>query len=360
MEHLLVILFCSVLNVLASKQMTDTISYWEEQVVFHNEDSTLYFGATITIPSCDEKKMPALVLLSGTGKSLRNNRVMSAIADYLGKRGVITLRADKRGCGESGGVFETATTADFADDALSALYYLKGRKDLPIKKIGLLGHSEGGAVASVATSKSKEVDFMISMAGLATDGLSALIYQNESIMNISSTPEYNKKRYNEITNLLLHVVYEHASSDSLGKQLKEVFQAWKIKDDACVKMSNLTEKEQFRFSIGQYIQEAERPWYRFIIRYNPGDYLSKIKVPVLALNGDKDLWVDAKENLANFKRYVKNKRLTAVELPNVNHWFLSCKEGTQAEAITLFKHQSLNEDVLNLIYRWIKATCRSE
>ncbi len=335
----------------------DSIPYKEEKVIYYNSDSTLHFGATLTLPF-GESKAPVVILVSGTGPQNRDgemagHKIFATIADYLSHRGIAVLRSDDRGVGETNGTYNTATTADFAADVLTAIAYLKSRQDIDSHKIGLIGHSEGGAVISIAASESKDVSFMISLAGLATDGLTSLIRQNEDIIAAAKIPDYNKKRYNEINGLMFRVAYKYAESDSLEQKLNETYNSWKIKDTEYFKSLKIEEYDHFRFPIYSYVQSAIGPWYRFFIRYNPKEYLSKVRIPVLALNGDKDIMVAYDQNLNNFKKYLSaNKDVTTIVLPRLNHLFLPCETGTQDEYAKI--KSSLSEKALRIMYDWIE------
>ncbi len=332
-------------------------NYREENIIYYNVDSTLHFGATLSLP-LNVTKAPVVIIVSGTGPQNRDgemagHKMFAEIADYLSNRGIAVLRTDDRGVGQTNGLYNKATTEDFANDVLTAVEYLKTRKEINKKKIGALGHSEGAAAISIAASKSKDIAFMISMGGLATDGLTALLRQNKDIVAAAPMPDYNKKRYNEINDLMFHVAYKYAASDSMEAKLNETYNNWKVKDDAYFKSLNVGEYDHFRFPIYPYVKNATGPWYRFFISYDPQKYLSKVKIPVLALNGEKDIMSACDMNLGNFKKYLKHdKDVTTIALPGLNHLFLPCKTGAQEEYRTI--KAPVSENALNIIYEWIK------
>jgi hypothetical protein len=334
----------------------DASGYREENVLFYNADSTMHFGGTLTIP-CNKKKIPIVIIVSGTGQQDRNgtmagHKLFSDIADFLSQRGIAVLRTDDRGVGETNGDYSLSTTADFASDALTAVNYLKSRKDLPLEKIGLMGHSEGGAAITIAASQSKEIDFLVSIAGLATDGLSSLIRQNEDIVAATNIPDYNKKRYNDINRIMFQTAYDYAQSDSLEAKLNERYEAWKVKDDEYFKSLNVGEFDHFHYSIYMYTMQATSPWYRFFIRYNPQPYMNKITIPVLAINGNKDIMVAYDQNLKHFEEYLINSpKVTTKIFPGLNHLFLPCEKGTPDEYASI--QESFSKEALQFIYDWI-------
>ena len=157
----------------------------EENIVFHGKD-TLRYGATLTVPDTPGKH-PAIVIASGTypqdrDGSMAGHKIYKQIAEYLSSKGIAVLRVDDRGVGESNGVYADATTADFAEDVIAGVEYLKSRHDIDRRKIGVFGHSEGGASCSIAASRCKDIKFLISAAGLMTDGLNSVIRQNRDIV----------------------------------------------------------------------------------------------------------------------------------------------------------------------------------
>lgn len=330
----------------------------EENVVFQGPD-TLRFGATLTLPQ-GVKKAPAVVIMSGTNPQDRDgtmvgHKVFKEIADCLTANGMAVLRIDDRGVGQSNGDYSKATTADFAEDCIAAVNYLKSRKDINKKKIGALGHSEGGASISIAASRCKDIRFLISLAGLMTDGLSSVIQQNHDIVHTSPIPEYDMKRYDEINDIMFHLVYNHADADSasLAKMLWDAYNEWKVKDDAYFKTLNV-EFDHFRFPIYMYTMQATSPWYRFFIRYNPATYLSKVNVPVLAVNGTKDVMVNCEQNLSNVKKYLAhNNDVTTIAIKDVNHLLLPCEKGTQDEYASI--KDPVSRELLDAVVKWLKA-----
>ena len=340
-------------------QAQTTNAFVSENVSFTGTD-TLHYGGTLTLPK-GQKRSAAVIILSGTNPQNRDgemagHKVFKEIAEYLSSRGIAVLRTDDRGVGETNGDYSQATTYDFATDAIAAVKYLKTRKDIKHNRIGLLGHSEGGAVASIATARCKDVAFMISAAGLMTDGLSSVIQQNIDIVHACDIPDYDKSRYDEINGIMFPIAYKYADADSLvlANHLQEAYDKWSPRSDSIFKSQNAGEFDHFRFPIYRYILQATSPWYRFFIRYNPADYLSKVNVPVLAINGTKDIMVNCEQNLGNVKRYLAhNKDVTTVPIEGVNHLLLPCETGTQEEYSKITS--PVSPKVLEVIFQWIKT-----
>jgi len=351
-QCLLIGVFVLLVNMLSAQ------GFKSEEVIFQAKGDTISFGATITSPK-EKGSYPAVVLVSGTGPQNRDcemagQPLFAQIATYLSARGYVVLRMDDRGVGKTTGNYMMATTADFAKDALQAVDYLKNYPNVDTKRIGLLGHSEGGAAISIAAAQSKDVSFLVSLAGLATSGLESLFLQNESLVNNSPLTPVDKKRSNEINRLMFAVAYQYAESDSLENRLNETFNYWKEKDNIYFATLGI-EHDHFRFPIWSYVQQAIGPWYRYFVRYNAQMVLSHVDVPILAINGDKDLFVDP-VNLDCWKNYSKSGqegRVTTKLLPNVNHLMQACKTCDVREYSTL---GAMPDSTLVTIIDWLDTT----
>lgn len=335
----------------------DTPGYTSDTVNFKSADGKITFAGTLTVPR-GGKAVPAVVIISGTYPQDRDGNmaghpIFAQIAAHLSDNGIAVLRMDDRGTGKTTGVYETATTGDFADDALRAITYLKGVKVINPNRIGLLGHSEGGAAAAIAAAKSKDVAFIVSVAGLAMSGYESLIRQNEDLVNGSQLSEVDKKRSNEINGMMFKVAYKYAASDSLESVLNKTYADWKIKDDAYFKTLHI-EFDHFRFPIYSFVRTAIGPWYRYFVRYNAPKTLAKVHVPILALNGDKDLMVNGEANLANWKNFSAaggNRKVKTLLLSGLNHLFLPCQTCTVAEYRTI--NAGFSGRALDMITRWV-------
>lgn len=331
--------------------------YSTQTVSFKSADGKITFEGALTLPN-GKTNVPAVVIVSGSYPQDRDGMMAGHpmfrdIADYLSSNGVAVLRLDDRGTGKTTGVYETSTTGDFADDALRAIRYLKDVKQINSNKIGLLGHSEGAAASAIAAAKSKDVAFIVSVAGMGMSGYDSLISQNEDIVNSSPLTEVDKKRSNEINALMFKTALKYADSDSLENALNTTYNNWKVKDDAYFKTLNI-EFDHFRFPIYSYVRFAIGPWYRYFVKYDAAKTVAQVQVPILALNGDKDIMVAGQRNLDNWKNYAAaggNHRVEIHLLPGLNHLFLPCVTCTQQEYQSI--KAEFSPEALKIIGSWI-------
>jgi fermentation-respiration switch protein FrsA (DUF1100 family) len=101
------------------------------------------------------------------------------------------------------------------------------------------------------------------------------------------------------------------------------------------------------------------PWFRYFITFDPTPVLKKVKVPVLALNGELDLQVGWKENLeliAAALKAGKNNDFTTKCFPKLNHLFQTSKTGSLSEYAQI--EETMSPEVLKNISYWLLARTR--
>ena len=129
-------------------------------------------AGTLTLPVNVKGRLPAMVLITGLGKNIRNNGnppsiPFRQIADALSRRGIAVLRMDDRGVGESTGDAASATTFDEAEDIRAALTYLRKRRDIDPRRLGLVGWSEGGIIAPTIAATDENLRGIVLMCAPA-------------------------------------------------------------------------------------------------------------------------------------------------------------------------------------------------
>jgi len=330
-------------------------SYYTEDVVFENKSAQINLAGTLSLPT-KEGVFPAVILITGSGAQNRDEELLGhkpflVIADYLTKNGIAVLRFDDRGTAMSKGNFKTATTLDFATDVEAALEFLKSRKEIDQNKIGLIGHSEGGIIAPIVASKSKKVSFIILLAGTGIPGNELLLLQQELIGRASGVSEDDLKKTKSTNSEIFEMVKKAKDSDQLKGDITEYITK-SLKSDSKVKIPDgITESEY----IAMQMSQITSPWMQFFIKYNPALVLEKVKCPVLALNGDKDMQVPSKVNLYTINKALTkggNKKITIKELQNLNHLFQECKTGAPQEYSEI--EQTFSPLALDEILNWIQ------
>ncbi len=340
-----------------------------EEVMFKNELDGTVLAGTMTRPKSGGP-FPVAILISGSGpqdrdESLLDHKPFWVLADHLSRRGIAVLRFDDRGVGKSTGQFENATTQDFAGDVRFAISFVKNATSIDASRIGLIGHSEGGLVATLVAAGNKDVAWVVLMASPGVNGEQILYSQGQLIVAAEGGGEPAKKSQRLLQEYVFAIVKELKPTDDFEPFVERVV-------DKIMAASHENPKEESEKSKSSEDDQSSRkvlselvranlkvmndPWFRFFASYEPGPDLLKIKCPVLAINGEKDVQVDPKLNLSKIESYLKaggNSNFAMKELPGLNHLFQTCKTGGISE------YQSIEETIapvaLEAITNWLKA-----
>jgi uncharacterized protein len=334
--------------------------YYEEEVTFENKKEKITLAGTLTLPK-KEGNFPAVILISGSGPQNRDEEVLGhkpflVLSDYLTRNGIAVLRYDDRGTAQSKGDFKTATSLDFASDVEAALQYLKTRKEIIKNNIGLVGHSEGGMIAPMVASKANnKVGFIVLLAGLGIPGDQLLLLQQEQIGKINHVSDNDLQKSKKINTKIFELISKSNNATTLKTDLINYIKQT-LKENPSVTAIAEENQEQY---INQEVAKLTNPWIQYFIKYNPEVFLSKVKCPVLALNGDKDLQVASKENLAGIKKALEkaeNKKTEIQEMLGLNHFFQECQTGSPSEYATI--EQTISPPVLEKITKWIISSSK--
>ena len=329
--------------------------YHSEEVSIENKPDTVKLAATLTLPS-EGNNFPAVVLISGSGPQNRDEELLGhkpflVISDYLTRNGIAVLRYDDRGTAGSTGNFKTATSSDFANDAEAAVHYLKTRPEINGKKIGLIGHSEGGIIAPMIAARSKEVSFIVLLAGTGIRGDQLLLMQQELIGRASGYSEADISETKRINKGAFEIVVNTVEKEKADADLKSYFKKVLAETPEAEMPKDITEDEIIR----KQVESLTKPWMTFFLKHDPAIVLGRVKCPVLALNGKKDLQVPSKENLEAIRSALLaggNKKVKTEEIPDLNHLFQECQTGSPEEYAEI--EQTISPIVLELVKNWIK------
>ncbi|MFQ5530617.1 MAG: alpha/beta hydrolase family protein, partial [Gemmatimonadota bacterium] len=294
--------------------------YSTEDLVFGNDGAGIELAGTLTLPE-GPGPHPAAVLISGSGPQNRDEEVFGhrpflVLADYLTRQGIAVLRYDDRGVGASGGSHETATSADFAGDAASAVAYLGQRGDIDVTQIGLIGHSEGGVIAPLVAVESEDVAYVIMIAGPGVRGDSLLMLQAEAINRAAGATDEQVATNRDLQRRLFAAVASHSGEADLETEVRRVF------DEASVGMTAGQIDGQVAF--------LTTPWMRWFLSHDPVPVLQRLTVPTLAVTGSKDLQVPAEANLSAIENALEaagNPDFQVVALDGLNHLLQTAETG---------------------------------
>ncbi len=308
--------------------------YSSIDVTFTDKKANVDLAGTLTIPQ-GAGPFPAVVLVTGSGPQNRNEELMGhkpflVIADYLSRNGIAVLRYDKRGIGASKGDFASATTFDFADDAEAAFTFLAARKEVDAKRVGIAGHSEGGVIAPIVAARNPAVTFIVLLAGPGLPGHKLLEAQGSALARASGMDENTVAQSAQLNQKLYAIALKTGNADALIAEAKKTYL------DALDADTSLSQaqKDDAKANAAGTVAPLFTPWYRAFLALDPAVYLSKVRVPVLALNGSRDLQVPADPDLSAIETALKaagNTSDTLVKLEGLNHLFQHAATGLPDE-----------------------------
>ena len=297
--------------------------YREDEVAFDSAPGVKLAG-TLTLPM-GKGPFPAAVLITGSGPQDRNEALLGhqpflVLADHLTRQGIAVLRYDDRGVAKSTGDFQAAVGADFAVDAAAAVTFLRGRKDIDPRRIGLIGHSEGGLIAPMVAAKDRKIAFVILLAGPGVAGQDLMRAQRQAIGKALGAPPAALERNEALAHKLDHLLAWTENWEAAKVEVARVI--GQAAAEAGVPADQAMAANQMLFTA----------WYRDFLRQDPLPDLMDLRMPVLALNGSNDLQVVASQNIPALREALKgNKDATVEELPGLNHLFQHSATGAPGE-----------------------------
>jgi len=335
--------------------------YTEEEVVYENKEAGVKLAGTLTLPQ-SEGPFPAVILITGSGQQNRNEEIAGhrpflVLSDYLTRQGIAVLRVDDRGIGGSTGNVSQDTTEDFAGDVLTGVEYLKSRKEIDPSRIGLIGHSEGGLIAPMVAVKSPDIAFIVLMAAPGVTGEEILYMQSDRITRAEGASNETIVQNEALMRRMYSVVKEEKNNIAAEEELREILRT---------EIANTSEQKTESSGHSEAVIDAQvtaltSPWMRFFLTYDPRPTLMKVKCPVLAITGEKDLQVPPEENLRAIDDALKaggNKDYVVKELPGLNHLFQTAKTGSPSEYAKI--EETISPDALEIIGNWILEHTQEE
>ncbi|MDN3506403.1 MAG: alpha/beta fold hydrolase [Simkaniaceae bacterium] len=328
--------------------------YATEDVFFENGAITL--AGTLTIPT-EKKPTYVALLVSGFGPNDRDQHIyghktLLVLADHLAKHGIASLRYDKRGIGKSTGQYQLATTKDFADDALAGVQYLT--KKFP--KVGLIGHSEGGAIATVVAAKSQDIAFVVSMAGPAVSGEEVLYEQGRLLQKAIGIDQQKIEEDRKLREEMFAVVKSESDFQVIEQKLKLLTTKHFSSPRHASTQANEGLAVLHPGNVDLTIRQICSPWFRYFLTFDSSEYLKDVEAPFLALGAEKDLQVPPHQSLPAVAKTLHAAKKTNYEvkkLPHLNHLFQTCQTGAISEYSKI--EETIAPSALQAITDWISV-----
>ena len=329
--------------------------YTSTDVTFPGGAPGVTLAGTLTAPQ-GAGPFPAVVLIAGSGPNSRNETIFGhkpflLLADTLTRRGVAVLRYDKRGVGKSTGSYALATSADFAADASAAVSFLKTQAAINAKRIGLIGHSEGGLIAPlVASQHPADIAFVVLLAAPGMNGEKILLAQAALTGKAEGATPVQMAQTRAL-NLAIFAVVKHEANPVAAQAKVQAAVLKAVASLSPADKAQLGNPAAYAKTVGQ---QSASPWFRAFIVYDPLPALQKTRCPVLALDGSKDVQVPPAEDLTRIGQALLlsgNTDVTIKELPNLNHLLQTCRTGSPSEYATIT--ETIAPSALMIIRDWV-------
>jgi uncharacterized protein len=285
--------------------------YKLEEVSFQNGEVQL--AGTLLTP-LKKGPHPAVVFFHGSGPQTRES-YLRFFADLFARRGVATLIFDKRGTGASTGEvwYRTGDRFDvLVDDALSGVRFLRSRPEFASKKIGLWGLSQGGWLAPLAASRSKDIAFLIVVAGGGVTPAEQEVYDDEVKLRDKGYPPEEVAEAVALLRLADNVIR--------GRESWEKFAAARAQ----------AQKKEWFALLDRYpvkLPKDDDVWRAGGegLDFDPRPLWEKMSVPTLAIFGEADKLTPSEESARRIKLALSsggNKDHTVKIFPNADHALL--------------------------------------
>ncbi|MHC1767743.1 MAG: alpha/beta hydrolase family protein [Verrucomicrobiia bacterium] len=329
--------------------------YDEEELVYRNAAAAIHIAGTLTLPR-GRGPWPAVLLITGSGQQNRDeelafHRPFLVLADYLTRRGIAVLRVDDRGVGGTTrlGPFFDSTTKDFVSDASAGVRYLKARKEIHPKKIGLIGHSEGGLIASMLAAETRDAAFIVLLASPAGGPLrEGILEQDKQGARAKGATEAETATIIKWCTEFYELALTEKNRELAQEQLQRLYDERTQEEKAAFEKTGL--------SGGTLrIDYALTPHFRGLMALNPDEFLRRVQCPVLALMGGEDTSGPSKSSLAAIEKALiagTNRNYRVQELRNLNHHFQTVDPKNLQSAGDI--QETFSPVALEIIGTWIE------
>ena len=293
-------------------------------------------AGTLTRPSDASRavrggRLPAVVLLAGSGANDRDGAALGVptlgqLAGALAGAGYMTIRYDKRGFGQTGGRAESATIADYAEDARAVVRWLERRTDVDPRRIVVLGHSEGAWVALLAATREGRIKGVVSIAAPGVTGAELVLEQQQNVLERMKVPDADRQAKVELQRKIHAAVLSGKGWEEVPPELRK---------------------------------QADTAWFRSLLAFDPARVAGDVDQPILIVHGELDRQVPVAhaDRLAEVARKGDSRAVEIVTVRGVNHLLLPAVTGEVDEYNTL-TDRNISADVTTVVIDWLAKTFR--
>ncbi len=287
-------------------------------------------AGTVSQPTTTSKgKRPAVILVGGSGPTDRDENVygipiFGQLAGALADAGYVVVRYDKRGVGQSGGRAESATIEDFADDLIAVTTSVRQMPEVDNNRVAIVGHSEGGSVAMLAASRTGNIAALGLIAAIGTTGAELNLWQVAHGLERANRPPADRTTSLDLQKRIQTAVLTGTGWDTIPPQ---------------------------------YRRQADTPWFKSFLSFDPAKVMPKIKQPILIVQGLLDSQVPPSnaDRLEELAKQRKKAEVEVVKVPTVNHLLVPAVTGELDEYGSLSGKQ-VSAQVSGALVSWLQKT----
>jgi uncharacterized protein len=309
----------------------------DEQVRIPANGFTL--AATLSKPTAEpapKTRYPAVVLVAGSAPNDRDEvesgvPVMGQLASVLADAGYVVVRYDKRGIGQSGGRAEAVTLEDYAEDAVAVVAFLGRRKDVDPKRIAMVGHGEGGAIAAAAAAREDKIAALVMLAAAGATGAELVLDQQRQLLSTLAIPDAERQAKLQMQQAIQQAVVSGTWPDSIPTEMR---------------------------------RQADTPWYRSYLLFDPARALRKTEQPILVVHGELDRQVppsnaERLREIAATRKGRAGQAVNVVMVPGVNHLLLPARSGGADEYEGL-PDRKVSPGVVSAVTSWLGEALKAK
>jgi dipeptidyl aminopeptidase/acylaminoacyl peptidase len=294
-----------------NKSGTEPDLFETKEVTFQNKDAVL--AGTLIIPK-GKGPFPGVVLIHTSGNQTRSEEFYRSRGFFFAANGIAALIYDRRGRGASTG--SEVSMELLADDAIAGVGFLRTIASVDGKKVGVMGNSQGGYVAPLAVSRSKDIAFLITVSAPSIDPNQQNDFTVKNDLQLLKVPEDSIDLVMKLRNDIRDFQY-----NQIGDEAELLGRLNQIRSRAWFKFTLLDD------SVQNLSSEAKD-----FLNYDPIPSWQKVHIPVLAVWGDSDRRVPAeqsKKEITVALELAGNKNYTCVVFPNSSHGLVILKKGNE-------------------------------
>ena len=312
---------------------------------------------TLFLPA-GEGPHPGVVLIFGDGDIGRNgveqgHEFTHVWADLLARSGIASVRFDGRGIGRStmpaGRTQSDMSLDDAGSDVRYLIEWLRGQSDIDQHATGLIGWGDGGLVAiSVTPGLSSEVQFLVLLSTAGVPVSDFLKWEMSRMLERIGVDETRKQSIAITHATVLNVAKDPEASVDEIRGVIGPFQ------EAQIALSpegrSVTEA-----SIDRDLHKFAAPGFRENLRFDPGQYLPRVRCPILAVGGAADTVVPRPLGLDRLAAAAARTGLDIeiVELPLLNHR-LQPVDPEQPD-LPAYIRATVDPTAVQLVTNWIRS-----